>query len=66
RVSVMRKTDDLSADICVLQLYTSIVLSAGSLCICQKCNQTLKTGTPHENNPLAEKPYSYGTNQSAG
>lgn len=62
----MRKTDDLSADICVLQLYTSIVLSAGNICTYQKRNQTLKTGTPHENNPLAEKPHPYGTNQSAG
>lgn len=34
-----------------------IVLSAGSICICRKRNQTLKTGTSHEYNPLAEKPY---------
>lgn len=36
-----------------------IVLSAGSICICRKRNQTLKTGTSHEYNPLAEKLYSW-------
>ncbi|ECI0430540.1 hypothetical protein AH312_27555, partial [Salmonella enterica subsp. enterica] len=47
-VSEMHKTDDLSGGIRVLQLYVSIVLSADSLCICQKRNQMLKNGTHHE------------------
>ncbi|ECJ3603172.1 hypothetical protein FQA97_23420, partial [Salmonella enterica] len=28
-------------------------------------NQTLKTGTPHENNPVAEKPHPYGAKRNA-
>ncbi|EGY1962368.1 hypothetical protein PP677_003829 [Salmonella enterica] len=43
-----------------------IVLAGAGFRIYQKRNQTLKTGTPHENNPVAEKPHSYGAKRNAG
>ncbi|EAA9527827.1 hypothetical protein FZQ01_16335 [Salmonella enterica] len=42
-----------------------IVLAGAGFRIYQKRNQTLKTGTPHENNPVAEKPHPYGAKRNA-
>lgn len=51
--------------IMLLQL-APIVLTDDYLSTPSKRNQTLKTGTPHENNPMAEKPDSYGAKRNAG
>ncbi|EBX7643573.1 hypothetical protein DS648_25480, partial [Salmonella enterica subsp. enterica serovar Saintpaul] len=42
-----------------------IVLAGAGFRIYQKRNQKLKTGTPHENNPVAEKPCPYGAKRNA-
>lgn len=43
-----------------------IVLAGPGFRTYQKRNQTLKTGTPHENNPVAEKPHPSGVKRNAG
>ncbi|PZM40686.1 hypothetical protein DOM01_28215, partial [Salmonella enterica subsp. enterica serovar Derby] len=43
-----------------------IMRTTDNSCKPQKRNQTLKTGTPHENNPMAEKPHPYGAKRNAG
>lgn len=61
----MHKNDNVSW-VCVLLHHFLIILADDCLSTPLKRNQTLKTGTPHENSPLDKQPHPYGAKKNAG